>query len=634
MKKTKKTGMIMRKKRLILFLTFLLAFGNLNVVCAKKAEYSGKCGKNAYWKIKNGVMTVSGKGAVTDATWKRDVYWVATPSRLVIKSGITSIGSGVFSVDENQEDLFEKGISLPNTLKTIGNYAFYQVAIKNLVIPKSVITIGEHAFYDTNIVNLTILGNVKVIGKDAFSYNADLTKATIKGNVGTISEDAFEACWNLPGIKFEGKIGNLEKGAFRNCWSLKEMTIPEGITVIPEQAFMKCLSLERVNLPSTLTTIEKEAFLNCNRMTQCSIPAGVTAIKEGAFNYCARMEQLILPESATTIEKNAFKDCYSLQSVQLPSALQEIPEGMLSGCASLETVTFPESVKKIGKEALAGCSKLETVTIPPEVTQLEAFDQDCPKLKEIVNRSRTEYPLEASGLVKKWYRDGQEVTKAGSGETVTAENRQFRIKYKKEQEDDLYCRKLKVRIKGKKPDTYTYGETVNLPESASIRDYKHTQNFILGWRYECEDKNYQTGRPVTYADTYVKTTDVSTKGNLTISPVIMGVQAKFNKKKQIRINLLEESTVYIPARSYQLNLENADEYFGSASYMKFEIRYATNKKMKNARLLAPDISRAFYFIKNASRKKNYYIQVRPVTTRHPGVPFTYEWSEVVKLKVK
>ena len=64
-------------------------------------------------------------------------------------------------------------IKLPNTLKTIGKYAFSCHKIKNVVIPKNVETIDKHAFWSRDMESITILGNDTEITKSSFLYNYD-----------------------------------------------------------------------------------------------------------------------------------------------------------------------------------------------------------------------------------------------------------------------------------------------------------------------------------------------------------------------------------------------------------------------------------------------------------------------------
>ena len=73
-----------------------------------------------------------------------------------------------------------KSVIIPDTVKTIGEYAFSYNQIKNLVIGNGVTTIGEYAFSENNLTSVIIPATIKTIGDYSFyksSYsNPNLTK--------------------------------------------------------------------------------------------------------------------------------------------------------------------------------------------------------------------------------------------------------------------------------------------------------------------------------------------------------------------------------------------------------------------------------------------------------------------------
>lgn len=61
---------------------------------------SGTCGKNLYWNLKNGVLTISGTGAMTNYSYSSNAPFYSsrsTISRAIISEGVTSIGGYAFS---------------------------------------------------------------------------------------------------------------------------------------------------------------------------------------------------------------------------------------------------------------------------------------------------------------------------------------------------------------------------------------------------------------------------------------------------------------------------------------------------------------------------------------------------------
>ena len=71
-------------------------------------------------------------------------------------------------------------------------------------IPYGVYTIGDDAFTGATLTNITIPKSVSTIGNYAFYYCSNLTSITIPGSVGVIGLYAFADCTSLTGVYFLG----------------------------------------------------------------------------------------------------------------------------------------------------------------------------------------------------------------------------------------------------------------------------------------------------------------------------------------------------------------------------------------------------------------------------------------------
>ena len=135
--------------------------------------YSGTCGdpnvnggKNVKWTLSNGVLTISGSGAMLDydpynpsnymgwSLYKDDI------KSIVIQNGVTSIGDWCFMNCE-----FLTSITVANTVTKIGEFAFDGcTSLSTITIPNSVTTIGSHAFSAcSSLKSVTIGKGVKNI---------------------------------------------------------------------------------------------------------------------------------------------------------------------------------------------------------------------------------------------------------------------------------------------------------------------------------------------------------------------------------------------------------------------------------------------------------------------------------------
>jgi hypothetical protein len=111
-----------------------------------EAVQSGSCGNNVRWSLKNGVLTISGTGAMWDysdydnrAPWSSDEI-----THVIIEDGVTSIGDYAFSYCDSLTS-----VTIGDGVTSIGDNAFeYCYGLTSIEIPGSVTSIGNSAFYD------------------------------------------------------------------------------------------------------------------------------------------------------------------------------------------------------------------------------------------------------------------------------------------------------------------------------------------------------------------------------------------------------------------------------------------------------------------------------------------------------
>ena len=199
-----------------------------------------------------------------DGTTLTHNYQYKTPYsnyELRVPEGITAIGNGAFSSNENIIKII-----LPSTLKTIGSSAFANCKnLQNVDIPYGVETIGTKAFY--------------------FCYA--LTSMIIPDTVTSIGDYTFQACSALTSVRLSSsmtQIGDL----FVNCYKLASVYIPYGITYISDSAFQECRALGTIYIPSSVVTInttQDDGELDCcpfdGTLTTLRIYCGASAKPSG-----------------------------------------------------------------------------------------------------------------------------------------------------------------------------------------------------------------------------------------------------------------------------------------------------------------------------------------------------------------
>ena len=297
----------------------------------------------------------------------RAFYECKSLQSITIPNSVTSIGKEAFSCCESLQS-----ITIPNSVKSIGNYAFRNCeSLQSVTIPNSVTKIGNEAFWGCDsLQSVTIPNSVTSIGNKAFNDCKSLQSITIPNSVKSIGDGAFRECDSLQSITIPNSVTSIGEGAFSTCVSLQSVTIPNSVKSIGNYAFRNCESLQSVTIPNSVTSIEDHAFSGCESHQSVTIPNSVKSIGKEAFSGCVSLQSITIPNSVTKIEDDAFGGCKSLQSVTIPNSVKSIGKKAFSGCKSLESITIPNSVTSIGDDAFYLCKSLQSVTIPNSVTSI------------------------------------------------------------------------------------------------------------------------------------------------------------------------------------------------------------------------------------------------------------------------
>ncbi|WP_308618923.1 leucine-rich repeat protein [uncultured Eubacterium sp.] len=127
-------------------------------------------------------------------------------------------------------------------VKSIEYFSFYKSEnLKKIIIPSSVKTIGNEAFSNSGIVDLVIPDSVNLIENGAF-YSCKNLKAVKIGNSVT-RIDAFSECENLESIEFGNSVKYIG-GAYGE--NLKTIVLPKALKQIGSNTFKNCYNLKDV----------------------------------------------------------------------------------------------------------------------------------------------------------------------------------------------------------------------------------------------------------------------------------------------------------------------------------------------------------------------------------------------------
>ena len=261
--------------------------------------------------------------------------------------------------------------------------------LTSITIPNSVTSIENYAFYNCNLSSVTLPNALTSIEFVAFADCSSLKSITIPQSVMSIRSDAFENCSGLTSIVVE--TGNEYYDSRDNCNAIihtssntlilgcKNTLIPNSVTDIGVCAFTGCSGLTSIIIPNSVTSIGRFAFHNCSGLTSIKIPKSVTNIaydddgdySENPFVGCSGLTNITVESGNSTYDSR--DGCNAI--------IKTADNVLVSGC--MNTI-IPNSVTTIGVEAFAGCSKLTSLAIPGTVTVIYpgAFN-GCKKLMKL-----------------------------------------------------------------------------------------------------------------------------------------------------------------------------------------------------------------------------------------------------------
>lgn len=230
---------------------------------------------------------------------------------------------------------------LPEGVQEVSTHAFcYSVHLRRVSLPASLKEIGQHAFYHSGVQSILV--------SEHNPYLIDSSGVVLSGD----------------GKRFiQYPLGRT--GDYR---------IPEGVERIDDRSFAHADDLGIISIPRSVEQIGPFAFY-CSLVRGFDVaPGNATYSSRNGLLLSAdgtrllavppgRVGVLSVPEGVTDICQCAATNCLQLTEVELPTGLLRVGPGAFAYCSSLERVALPPSVRLIESGAFAGCARLDKVDV-------------------------------------------------------------------------------------------------------------------------------------------------------------------------------------------------------------------------------------------------------------------------------
>jgi hypothetical protein len=189
---------------------------------------------------------------------------------------VVELGEKAFgSLDtENIKDISD--VSIPDSVKIIGEFCFANLALTSITIPASVESVGERAFYEMRNLTTVVIENGETrFGRQPFGICKNIQNITLPDNMARIPS-LFSGCSKLVSIKLPSNLKSIDGGAFSRC-GLTSLELPETLETIGDRAFAYN-EITSLILPSSLKEIGDSAFSG-NSITDITFPEDTTNLK-------------------------------------------------------------------------------------------------------------------------------------------------------------------------------------------------------------------------------------------------------------------------------------------------------------------------------------------------------------------
>ena len=255
--------------------------------------------------------------------------------KCVLPDKLESIDLGAF---ENTS--LTGSVILPEGLKYVSGFS--GTKITNIQFPSTLEEVGDEAFYACSslMCEVTLPESVKTIGDRAFNGAAIKGNLVLPENLESLGQSAFYGCSSLSGsLAIPAKISNIPGHAFCRCGFTGSLTLPEGLAEIGEDAFCDVAFKGELTIPDGVMTIGSSAFQNTSFSGTLNFPSDLVSLGSRCFSGCWRLGGVVeIPESIQAVPTEMFYGCRGIEGVKLHKNVEVIESRAFGDCFGVNSI--------------------------------------------------------------------------------------------------------------------------------------------------------------------------------------------------------------------------------------------------------------------------------------------------------
>lgn len=188
---------------------------------------------------------------------------------LELPASVTTLGDNAFAectslqqitvADGNSAFVSVDGVLLNQAQTTLIRYPIAKSGTA-YTVPATVTELAPSAFEScTRLTEIGLPNTLSSIGAWAFA-NTGLTAIHLPNSVRTVDDHAFCACTALTDVTLSSNLQELGAGTFWGCTALQNVVLPNRLQSISYCLFYGCTELRAVTVPQSVQNIENDAF--------------------------------------------------------------------------------------------------------------------------------------------------------------------------------------------------------------------------------------------------------------------------------------------------------------------------------------------------------------------------------------